>query len=730
MFRLFLLFSLSTGLTSPVFAQETLFPLERPNPALQIAPIPEWVVPIQPDLNSPGPSREGEPSDSIFYRLVDVQKQIETAAAFYHYADEILTTAGVHDDSEIRIEYDPAYETLDLHHVTIHRDGRTIDGLEHALIREIQPEEEFDSNMLYGHWELLIMPAGIRSGDVIDYAYTITGRNPYYDGRFFDIFDINWEKPVLHTRYRLLKSPDRPLFFKNHRTELTPRRNQLESGLEELVWEAKNVPAVRPEPDTPAWFDPFSFVELSEFNTWQEVAALGHRKYDFSDEPDSPELTALEKRIQAAHPEDETAQVTAAIRFVQDEIRYLGIEEGPRAFTPVSPATTLRRRFGDCKDKTVLLRQILEKLGIRSTPMYVEIDESTILRNRQPSPIVFDHVILLIQLESGRKIYCDCTQTHVGSPADSLHLPDYHVGLKLDESGDGLIEIPSPSPEKNRTETITKIFPGGIGEPARMEVVTRYFGTDANAQRYFAQSDSAESARLDFLDYYREDYGAVASVHPPKIEDDREANRFQITETYDLHIPWEEDESDPGWYSLSVYLAEVRNELARPAHPFRTAPFAFNHPKSIRQEIHLQLDRPNEWDFEDERHFVESPAFTLRREVTYDAKKGLLRIAADYQSTADYVPSEKMVEHVEQVDFAYELTRYQIWNLDQERGKESIPDGGDVDYAREFAPIEFPWALAIGVSLLLVFFGLGIGVILTVVIVRLRRAKNEPTGSV
>jgi hypothetical protein len=58
---------------------------------------------------------------------------------FFRYAYEFLSVAGVQDDAEIVIEYDPAYETLQVHGVTIHRDGKKLDGTKGPLIREVRP---------------------------------------------------------------------------------------------------------------------------------------------------------------------------------------------------------------------------------------------------------------------------------------------------------------------------------------------------------------------------------------------------------------------------------------------------------------------------------------------------------------------------------------------------------------------------------------------------------------
>jgi transglutaminase-like putative cysteine protease len=88
---------------------------------------------------------------------------------------------------------------------------------------------------------------------------------------------------------------------------------------------------------------------------------------------------------------------------VQDEVRYLGIELGTYSHTPTGPSKVFERRFGDCKDKTLLLATVLNELGIDARPALVNTDARRALDGWQPSPYAFDHVI--VRAELGGKTY-------------------------------------------------------------------------------------------------------------------------------------------------------------------------------------------------------------------------------------------------------------------------------------------------------------------------------------
>src|SRR6185312_10623381 len=60
----------------------------------------------------------------------------------------------------------------------------------------------------------------------------------------------------------------------------------------------------------------------------------------------------------------------ALLQYVDMNIRYTGVEFGDAAIIPNSPAETLKRKYGDCKDKAVLVVAMLRAAHI---PAYVAL---------------------------------------------------------------------------------------------------------------------------------------------------------------------------------------------------------------------------------------------------------------------------------------------------------------------------------------------------------------------
>jgi len=115
-------------------------------------------------------------------------------------------------------------------------------------------------------------------------------------------------------------------------------------------------------------------VYLSEYNSWDEVVNWALPLYKSAIEtPNS--INAVAQSIHAQHT-NTADRITAALRFSQDEIRYLGLEMGTNSHQPTPASETLPLRYGDCKDKTALLISLLKAMKIEAHPALVDTEET------------------------------------------------------------------------------------------------------------------------------------------------------------------------------------------------------------------------------------------------------------------------------------------------------------------------------------------------------------------
>jgi hypothetical protein len=85
--------------------------------------------------------------------------------------------------------------------------------------------------------------------------------------------------------------------------------------------------------------------------------------------------------------------------FMQQQIRYVGIEVGIGGWKPHSAEEIFQNRYGDCKDKATLMIAMLDAVGIRST--WVAVDDRRGVVNPEAPSIRGDHMIMAIQIPPG-----------------------------------------------------------------------------------------------------------------------------------------------------------------------------------------------------------------------------------------------------------------------------------------------------------------------------------------
>jgi hypothetical protein len=169
-----------------------------------VATAPAWVA----SVTTPPDDRVERQNhrDGVAYRLVDRQWRIDRGqqSRYGHYVSKALHTSGVAETSQIAIDFDPSHESLVLHQVVIHRDGRVFDRLDRSQISLIQREKDLEHQIYNGSKTLNIFIEDVRAGDAVKYSFTIEGSNPVFNGHFATRLQMRWQVPVGRVHYRVL----------------------------------------------------------------------------------------------------------------------------------------------------------------------------------------------------------------------------------------------------------------------------------------------------------------------------------------------------------------------------------------------------------------------------------------------------------------------------------------------------------------------------------------------
>jgi hypothetical protein len=191
------------------------------------------------------------------------------------------------------------------------------------------------------------------------------------------------------------------------------------------------------------------------------------------------------------------------------EVRYTGVEFGAARLIPEYPSETLRRRFGDCKDKSTLLVAALRASGIEAYLALLAAGDDQDVSPDLPGMGLFDHAIVYVP--GVEDLWIDATAEY--SRVGTLPPPDAdRLALVIRAGTKGLIRTPALRSLDNRQVETRDFFLAEYG-PSRVIETTEAHGTIEGEYRgWYAGPDT--KARLDDLKTYAHDaYRAKALLN-------------------------------------------------------------------------------------------------------------------------------------------------------------------------------------------------------------------------
>ena len=524
------------------------------------------------------PALENHASDneiSQHYLLCDTQVRADTNEQFQRYALHVFNQRSIQEDSQIEISFDPSYEELKINELCIYRNGQKIDKRFSSSIEVFQRELELESHLLNGRHSAIILVDDVRIGDIISYSYTLKGNHPAYQNHFFTSHSFRFDSPVERNYFRVLLPKDRIISVQRNGSAYISNE-KIANNNKEWVFDIWNRDMTNIDEKDLSWDVQNPSVEMSDFNSWDEVASLFTPYYSLPrSKVENRELyeTALNITAESTSKEDKALRL---LQFVQKEIRYFGTELGLNAFYPVSPNQILRKRYGECKDKFMMLKGLLEAVELHSTPLLVSSFSDEDILDRLPIPSMFDHAILRIEID-GINYFVDPSLCLQGGSLDTLISPSYAYGLTLQHENNRLIPIPPSDPGASGVYIETTYKPGR-NDILFIEKTSTYRGFEADATREIFNTYEKKSLLEESRSFLSQLFGEVIDAqweHFDKIDE----NTITLKESYSIKHPKKEP--------LMIYPHHLQEYISQKIDLSQKNPLFQEYPKNIREKICL-----------------------------------------------------------------------------------------------------------------------------------------------
>ncbi|WP_298767307.1 tetratricopeptide repeat protein [uncultured Fibrobacter sp.] len=263
-------------------------------------------------------------------------------------------------------------------------------------------------------------------------------------------------------------------------------RKAISGGIE---WRIENPVIVRKELYMPVYRDFGAGLMLTGKQEWN---AVGEDYENLIRHQFKQAVSVREKAFEVRGSRIGNEAVKAIINFVRRDIRYRDVCFGGHSLIPQTAEVTLKKHRGDCKDMALLLKEMLEAIGVKSYLTAIHLTEEGFAG--LPTIQQFNHMILYIpKQDKVNEMWVDATDKTGNDRPVPLDM-EGKVALVID--GEQSHVVTTPILEDNQEHQISidhRLFIGNDGTSEFRDSVTlqgkfasvmrnRFYGRDVKEQ--------------------------------------------------------------------------------------------------------------------------------------------------------------------------------------------------------------------------------------------------------
>ncbi|MCC5981889.1 MAG: DUF3857 domain-containing transglutaminase family protein [Oceanicaulis sp.] len=581
---------------------------------LSYGPVPGFVQPVAlPEGVGSGPAS----ATGLRFHVLDIQhsEAERETVHYYRYVLSASSLAGLNAISTIVVPINPNYQRIVVHDALVTRGDETQSRTGRISVDFIRTEADLAHNIITGQEIALVLIEDVRVGDLLDLSFSLVGALPPLGAARAQTFFLQLGVPVEQFSLRSIwprGAAHRVLAGGEAFEPAIERRG----GNVAFVWSPRPADAVSVEGGAPLWYQQVPSVMISSWPDWASVARWAAPFYRTRAVAE-PEVAEIAEVIAAEHAGD-AARTVAALQFVQDEIRYLAVLLGDGGYVPSTPSETLRRRTGDCKDKTLLLLSLLDALGIEAYPVIANTEAGRALDGAVPAPGAFNHVLVQVRIR-GEIFWLEPAARYQRGRLHNRSQPDYGLALVLDGEATGLVAMKNENaPARSIVmREAFELLQAGPDAPSQWTMEVELRGAFADEWRELI-GEAGLAALQDYYDQFYASYlGSAEQDEPLRLEDDEDSNLIALTGSWQAGPLFGAPRADGRRYlNLRAHaLQDVLGSLS----PDRSTPVAVAYPLHARHIIEGGIDVPggNFWEFEDSEQSLSNDAFDFHQSLVY-----------------------------------------------------------------------------------------------------------------
>jgi tetratricopeptide (TPR) repeat protein len=326
----------------------------------------------------------------------------------------------------------------------------TSDGIEHWLdektlsdvpVHENAPDMYSDERKYGGP-----LPA-IAPGAIVEELVVTRDTAPLFAAGTVSRWRLGWSVPVNKVHIVFAHPESVPLHYQLHLLPDATITKSNQNGMEIITLEQGPLPAYTEQVNNvPSDVVLRPEIEFSTGTSWQQVAAEYARLSEDKLRPSDVQALLATINIKDGKRNDVIRRIVATLH---KNVRYTGVEFGESSLIPQFPSETLKRKYGDCKDKATLLVAMLRGAGIPASLVLLDSGFGRDINTDMPGMGMFDHAIVYVPASgSDSDLWVDATAQY--SQVGTLPWMDYgRWALVVNRKTDSLKRIPEITSAQN-----------------------------------------------------------------------------------------------------------------------------------------------------------------------------------------------------------------------------------------------------------------------------------------
>ncbi len=452
---------------------------------------------------------------------------------YIRWVEKAINSTVLEEIAQVNLIFNPSFEHLCVHHIRVFRNDTLIWQAQEEDFEIFRRERNIEKRIYDGCYTANLIIPNFQTNDILDVAYTRIGSHPVAKS-FIDttiVFNYGIKEQKMH--YRLLLKNATELNFYKINNPIEPIITEY-SDYKEYYWKVEDTKIIESEYNSPPSYYSNDFIFVATKAEWSDIADIFRENYILNDEIPN-ELIEILNDLKLRYKYNKQLCLET-IKYVQNSIRYLAISIGEAGFIPRRLTDIWNTKYGDCKEKSLLLVYCLKYLGFDAAPALVNTSTKEELSKIIPRLYAFNHCIVRVKINDEIS-YFDPTTTDQEGNWECFMRPYFSNALPLIENA----TIEAIPINKGLTEIeayeVWDFEHSKTGVQVKFHIKTFWRDYMAINLRTDLTRKSKEAISNNYKEYYENKYGPLKNTQETSFIENKDKDEFEINEYYEFEKP-------------------------------------------------------------------------------------------------------------------------------------------------------------------------------------------------